>query len=354
MSPSIDISQELYNRLSKLVEGFDTPESVIERLLDERSGKESKPSAVTKPAIIGTFRDTADYLNKAFEEFFNVAPRPFGQKTGTVFGFSDDSKGVQWNVGINFEDGSAVLGVNLEGMKYRDWPIATLLLRERDEPTLPSLSALPGAEDITVQLNRDAWQCAARPPIQEKLITGSGTPLASLSKPTWSAMVEEALSCLDASQGYRGRAAQKVTLIKSGDIVEKEVSPHLSVTTTLWKLAPNNQAGILEAIQKSHDLLSPIYSFIRELCVDKEKDIFKKEISTDDVTEDPNQPIYTMPKSYGVYEIKDKHIKKAFRQGNHPIRLKELRKEFGDVSLKALYLEKDLAAERARFESGSY
>ena len=37
--------------------------------------------------------------------------------------------------------------------------------------------------------------------------------------------------------------------------------------------------------------------------------------------------------------------------GNYPVRLKELRREYGDVQLVALYLKKELALERAQIEN---
>jgi T5orf172 domain len=41
--------------------------------------------------------------------------KPFGQWKSPVFGYSDDVKGVQWNIGVNRETREIRLGVNLEG-----------------------------------------------------------------------------------------------------------------------------------------------------------------------------------------------------------------------------------------------
>ncbi len=102
--------------------------------------------------------DTLGLLELGFKSFFKVNPRPFGQKNSGKKGFSDDNNGVQWNVRIEQDTGMAALGVNLEGMKYKDWPIARLLLREKSESKLPSLSNITEAEEIHVGLYRDAWQ----------------------------------------------------------------------------------------------------------------------------------------------------------------------------------------------------
>lgn len=46
----------------------------------------------------------------------------------------DDS--VQWNVGCRPGDGFDWLGVNLEGMRYDDWPVPRLIEREISPPLL--------------------------------------------------------------------------------------------------------------------------------------------------------------------------------------------------------------------------
>ena len=53
--------------------------------------------------------------------------RPFGTPRGRYQGVSDNAEGVQWNAGVDREQGSSWLGVNLEGMAYDDWPIARLI-----------------------------------------------------------------------------------------------------------------------------------------------------------------------------------------------------------------------------------
>ncbi len=110
----------------------------------------------------------------------------FDQNAGKWCGASDDNNCVQWNIGIDRESGETYLGVNLEGMKHKNWPITNLLLAD-----------INAAEEITVNLTRDAWQAAARSCIKERLIDGSGTTLKSMSPPLWEKMVKEALECLN-------------------------------------------------------------------------------------------------------------------------------------------------------------
>ena len=97
-------------------------------------------------------------IETGFQAVFQVEPRSFGQKASVWVEFSDDAKGIQWNLGIHRETGAAFLGVNLEGMKYVGWPIARLLARERNAPELPDLTFLPSADMISVQFSRDTCQ----------------------------------------------------------------------------------------------------------------------------------------------------------------------------------------------------
>ena len=64
---------------------------------------------------------------------------------------------------------------------------------------------------------------------------------------------------------------------------------------------------------------------------------------------DPNNPGWTSPRSYGVYKVRG--VGKSgnrFRYGNHPVRHTELIREYGEVDLLELYLDRDLAREKAR------
>ena len=64
--------------------------------------------------------------------------KPFGQWKSSGFGYSDDVKGVQWNIGVNRNTGEIELGVNLEGSAKGggNWLISDFILSELDRPTI--------------------------------------------------------------------------------------------------------------------------------------------------------------------------------------------------------------------------
>ncbi|WP_062613000.1 hypothetical protein [Caballeronia calidae] len=164
----------------------------------------------------------------------NIKGRPFGQLNKPEFGVSDGQEGVQRNLKINPDDDKARIGVNLEGMAYRNWPIASLIRSELAAPTLPRLARhLNNVEDVTVRFARDAWQVTSRPYIAEQLMGGREILLSELTETTWRAILDEAIRCLDATKDYRGRARQAATRIKDGrpeaSMTEMDVSPHLTI-----------------------------------------------------------------------------------------------------------------------------
>ena len=72
----------------------------------------------------------ADAVKSCFRDVFGCRGREFGSPSRGVLGVSDGNEGVQWNAGHYPRDGAVWLGVNLEGMKYDDWPVARLIERE--------------------------------------------------------------------------------------------------------------------------------------------------------------------------------------------------------------------------------
>ena len=57
----------------------------------------------------------------------------------------------------------------------------------------------------------------------------------------------------------------------------------------------------------------------------------------------------TQPRSYGVYQLPESAgATRRFRFGNHPIRMRELQREFGRCSRKHLFLARSDAKEVAR------
>ena len=110
----------------------------------------------------------ADALKSIFRDIFQCRGSDFGSLPRGVLGISDDNKGVQWNTGYRPGDGFAWLGVNLEGMKYDDWPVARLIEREISRPLLLTRYRRQVArpDRVTVLGARDAWQYRARPRIK--------------------------------------------------------------------------------------------------------------------------------------------------------------------------------------------
>lgn len=102
---------------------------------------------------------------EAFKALFGANVRPFGNPV--VAGVSDGAEGVQWNAGIRDHE-EAFLGVNLEGVEYRGFPVSSLIRRELQAPTLVEhATTIPNCHEIELSWRRDAWQFAARPCINE-------------------------------------------------------------------------------------------------------------------------------------------------------------------------------------------
>ena len=223
MSQVIRIPQNIYKRLERHSIGFESPIQVIEKLLnfyeDNSTRDQASDNHVFETAI------DLELLEQAFKTVFNVEPRKFGQKSSTLSGYSDNAKGVQWNIGIVAATRNVKLGVNLEGMSYSNkWPIRNFIQNELN--TLNLIKKFGNNKDITVRLDRDAWQVASRLPIEEKEIIKA--KISNISTLKWKSALETALTCLNSDKDFKGRVSQNVTLIPSGKIVEREVSPHIS------------------------------------------------------------------------------------------------------------------------------
>jgi len=76
------------------------------------------------------FNNLLDQAINAFEKQFNVDARRFGNTHAPTKGASDNAQGVQWNIAVIRATHEIQLGVNLEGMKYRNWPITTFIKNE--------------------------------------------------------------------------------------------------------------------------------------------------------------------------------------------------------------------------------
>ena len=198
----------------------------------------------------------ADTLKSHFRRVFGCRGRDFGSLSRGVLGISDGNEGVQWNAGYRLHEGAGWLGVNLEGMKYDDWPVARLIERELSRPLLltryrPRVSR-PG--EVTVRWTRDAWQYSARPPIKEADLAPTPIALDRLDGQGWADALRGARECLNPRKQHRGRNKAAVTLLSSGRRVEMEVTPHLTIWTSLAEMT-------FRAMRQARDNLEVLHEF---------------------------------------------------------------------------------------------
>lgn len=206
------------------------------------------------------------YLHNAFETIFGYDGHSFGMNASPFRkGLSDGNQGVQWNFVVDGGEGVTRLGINLEGMKYDDWPIARFIENELSDPDSGLLSLSDNyadASDVFVRMVRDAWQALYRPPIEEKIIGGSYVPLSELTPEKWETILEEAYDCLNADKNHRGRATQMVTLQKSGENVSRPVTPHLTISVPLWWISPPSQDMATDIIREKMNYMQSIYTHL--------------------------------------------------------------------------------------------
>ena len=253
MSKVIRLPEKTYKRLERHSIGFENPVQVIEKMINYYESKKSSNEAQHEYLDL-------DLLEKAFERVFEVKPRKFGQKSNPISGFSDDAKGVQWNIGLVATTNNIKLGINLEGMSYSNsWPITRFI--ENELQTGELIKRFP-LEDVTVRFDRDAWQVSSRLPIEEKIILRE--KINCISQSQWKESLVAGLNCLDADRKYKGRTKQNVTLIPSGKVVEREVSPHISFKL---KVVPEEITldSLCEAIREGRSKLAGLYDYIKEV-----------------------------------------------------------------------------------------
>ncbi len=122
-----------------------------------------------------------------------------GTPSRSVLGISGGNEGVQWNAGYYPRGGAVWLGVNLEGMKYDDWPVVRLIEREISRPLLLTQyrPRVARPDNVTVLWSRDAWQYSARRPIKEANIAPTPVALERLDAQGWAEAPRGARECLD-------------------------------------------------------------------------------------------------------------------------------------------------------------
>ena len=207
-------------------------------------------------------------LTRVFAKEFGPDHKLFGSKGLGHRGICDAAQGVQWNAWVSLRDGSGVFGVNLEGMKYDDWPIARLIERELETPTLFSIvSRIPFPSRVQLSWQRDCWQARARIRTMEGDIPPSPIQLDRVTPASWLQMLEEAQQCRNPERDFRGRGRQEVTLAASSRRVERHVTPHLQFRTTLWDPMPASDDAVLAALRRAHEELDHLLSFVAERSV---------------------------------------------------------------------------------------
>ena len=199
------------------------------------------------------FEESAEIMIRRFTGLFACEGRRFGSRSLGVLGISDGCEGVQWNAAYE-RDGAAWLGVNLEGMLYDGWPVARLIEREISHPLLLTeyRDRVPRPEMVTVNWWRDAWQ-VRRVRIRESSLLPTPIALDRLDGDGWAHALSQARECLDPERGYRGRCRTKVTLLGSGRIVEREVSPHLQFKARFDENSTRSLQRAKENLEALHD-----------------------------------------------------------------------------------------------------
>ena len=201
---------------------------------------------------------------QSFCEVLGVKGRAFGQLNKPFFGMSDGNEGVQWNISVCTQNNNIRMGVNLEGIKYKDWPIAKLIKSELAVPGLLSvIQKLDSEDEINMTFYRDAWQVVSRPEIREKYIGGKEFNLNELTHGEWERILNEALNCLDKERDYKVRNMQDVTMVnKNGSVLVRTmpVSPHL----TIWSPLIIND-NIDDAIRNKFNQLIHIHHWMMQL-----------------------------------------------------------------------------------------
>ena len=206
----------------------------------------------------------ADTLKTLFRDIFQCRGRDFGSPSRGVLGISDGNEGVQWNAGYYPRDGAVWLGVNLEGMKYDDWPVARLIEREISRPLLLTRyrPQVARPDKVTVLWSRDAWQYSARRAIKEANIAPTPVALERLDGEGWAEVLRGARECLDPRRRHRGRRRVPVTLLPSKRYpwerqVAMDVSPHLKIWTPMVGITSR-------AMREGRYDLEALYGFVGE------------------------------------------------------------------------------------------
>lgn len=204
---------------------------------------------------VNLFEERAEVVIGLFQDLFECEGQRFGSVPFSVLGTSDGIEGVQWNIWCSRYDGLACLGVNLEGKKYDGWPVARLIEQELSQPHLLTeyRARVPRPEKVMVNWARDAWQVSSRVPIRDSAIAPTPIALDQLDTDGWARALREARECLDPKRNYRGRRRTEVTLLRSGRLVERWISPHLQFRTHFDEGAPHTLQEAKNNLEVLHE-----------------------------------------------------------------------------------------------------
>lgn len=221
----------------------------------------------------GNLSDPNEYLEQSeniFKSLLKIKGRSFGDKSKPYKGVSDDNEGVQWHIALLKENSIIKLGVNLEGKKYKGWPIATFIENELHDPQLIKLAQeIKQSSNIYVRLRKDAWQYGYRIPIFDQINDGKDIKLSDITTSKWKKLLNEAQRCLDKDKGFRGRARREVVLKNSRKIKKMEVSPHLNIYCAVWRQTTPTEKELTKNIQEAFNILQPIYTFVKNQTIIK-------------------------------------------------------------------------------------
>ena len=204
--------------------------------------------------------ERAAVVTELFKALFGIDGYPFGSTSLGVLGISDGNKGVQWNAWYSQHEETAQLGINLEGLRYDDWPVARFIERELSHPRLLTDYRVKVAspELVTVIWSRDAWQVASRVPIVESKLPPTPITLDQLDPDGWANALGNARECLNPERQYRGRRVITVTLRRSGQKVERHVSPHLQFMTSF----DVSSASVPDELKQAKNNLEALHTFV--------------------------------------------------------------------------------------------
>ena len=259
---------EAFEYLLQLLEDSDSVKRLDTPIVNSGAGRRMKTARVLRRGPCSVKHEELDDIYQVFRDRLGVEGKTFGQTGSGSVGLSDNNDGVQWNFAVREDTGDATLGVNLEGKKYRDWPILRFILHEMDKPSIESLIVPEfGCDSIDVCFHRDAWQFGSRLNIRERKLKYSDTPLSNWNNQKWCETLVEAKACFRLDSDSAGRGKQEVTVVRKNGtsrIDTMEVTPHLGFKTIAFNMSDRNSASIEVALEEAFQRLDHVYAWVSD------------------------------------------------------------------------------------------